>query len=216
MQVLENGFQGAGLKHISKAYLSNILIPYPEEIDDQIRIAHLLSKVEGLIAQRKQHLQQLDDLLKSVFLEMFGNPVRNERGWETSTIEGLCKLVADCPHSTPEYSEGGTGYYCVRSSDIVEGYLDLSKTYQVDENIFEYRIARYRPQVNDIVYSREGGRLGNAARIIGREQICLGQRMMLFQVNLANRPEFLWALLESVHFKSKLQGLIGGGSGTSR
>jgi type I restriction enzyme, S subunit len=51
-------------------------------ISDQKRIAYLLGKVEGLIAQRKQHLQQLDDLLKSVFLEMFGDPVRNEKGWD--------------------------------------------------------------------------------------------------------------------------------------
>lgn len=77
MHVLENGFKGAGLKHISKAYLSDIQIPYPEDIDDQRRIAHLLGRVEGLITQRKQHLQQLDDLLKSVFLEMFGDPILN-------------------------------------------------------------------------------------------------------------------------------------------
>lgn len=50
-------------------------------IDDQIRIAHLLGKVEGLIAQRKQHLQQLDHLLKSVFLEMFGDPLLNPHGF---------------------------------------------------------------------------------------------------------------------------------------
>ena len=81
MQVLENGFKGAGLKHISKAYLSDIQILYPEEIDDQRRIAHLLGKVEGLIAHRKQHLQQLDDLLRSVFLEMFGDPIVNPRGF---------------------------------------------------------------------------------------------------------------------------------------
>lgn len=54
-------------------------IPVPEEIDDQKRIAHLLGKVEGLIARRKHHLQQLDDLLKSVFLEMFGDPITNPR-----------------------------------------------------------------------------------------------------------------------------------------
>ena len=212
MQVLENGFKGAGLKHISKAYLSDIQIPYPEDIDDQRRIAHLLGKVEGLIAQRKQHLQQLDDLLKSVFLEMFGDPVRNEKGWETSPIEGFCEAVIDCPHSTPEYSDVETGYYCVRSSDIVEGYLDLKNTYQVSKDVFEDRITRYRPQPNDIVYSREGGRLGNAARISGGRPICLGQRMMLFKVNSSNKPEFLWALLESAPFKSKLRGLVGGGA----
>lgn len=81
MQVLENGFKGAGLKHISKAYLADIQIPYPEDVDDQRRIAHLLSKVQGLIAQRKQHLQHLDDLLKGVFLEMFGDPILNPHGF---------------------------------------------------------------------------------------------------------------------------------------
>ena len=63
-------------------------IPLPP-LDDQIRIARLLGKVEGLIAQRKKHLQQLDDLLKSVFLEMFGDPVRNEKGWTAAPLEQL-------------------------------------------------------------------------------------------------------------------------------
>ena len=98
---------------------------------------------------------------------------------------------------------GGNGLLLRRSSDIVEGYLDLTKTYQVDEQVFEDRIARHRPQLNDIVYSREGGRLGNAARIIDREPICLGQRMMLFKVSSADRPEFLWALLESISVQVK-------------
>lgn len=92
MQVLENGFKGAGLKHIAKAYLSDIQIPYPENIDDQRRIAHLLGKVEGLIAHRKQHLQQLDDLLKGVFLEMFGDPVRNEKGWDKPELKAFGKI----------------------------------------------------------------------------------------------------------------------------
>ena len=72
-------------------------IPVPEELDNQKRIAHLLGKVEGLIARRKQHLQQLDDLLKSVFLEMFGDPVRNEKGWETVPF-----------HKVGKFTSGGT------------------------------------------------------------------------------------------------------------
>ena len=55
-------------------------IPVPS-LEDQIRIAYLLGKVEKLLAQRKQHVQHLDALLRSVFLEMFGDPVRNEKGW---------------------------------------------------------------------------------------------------------------------------------------
>lgn len=83
----------AGHKRVPAAFLENFEIPeWP--LDDQIRIAHLLGKVEGLIAQRKQHLQQLDDLLKSVFLEMFGDPVRNEKGWEPTTIGQIIKVAS--------------------------------------------------------------------------------------------------------------------------
>lgn len=62
--------------HLYPKDVERISIPFPP-LDDQNRIAHLLGKVEGLITQRKQHLQQLDNLLKSVFLEMFGDPILN-------------------------------------------------------------------------------------------------------------------------------------------
>ncbi|MDL5596088.1 restriction endonuclease subunit S [Bacillus subtilis] len=72
--------------------IEGLEIPVPDEFDNQIRIAHLLGKVEGLIAQRKQHLQQLDDLLKSLFLEMFGDPVRNEKGWDKPELKVFGKI----------------------------------------------------------------------------------------------------------------------------
>jgi len=67
-------------------------IPTPEDRDDQIRIAHLLGKVENLIARRKQQLAQLDALLKSVFLKMFGDPVRNEKGWDKPALRAFGKI----------------------------------------------------------------------------------------------------------------------------
>ncbi|MEQ3634374.1 restriction endonuclease subunit S [Thalassolituus sp.] len=210
-QKLINQGRGVALKNLSATIIRDLEIDLPP-YNDQIRIAHLLGKVEGLIAQRKQHLQQLDDLLKSVFLEMFGDPVRNEKGWETTELEHLCEQVIDCPHSTPVYSDEPTGYYCVRSGDIVDGYLDLTKTLQVERQVYEKRIKRYIPKTNDVVYSREGGRLGNAARVLGVETICLGQRIMLFKAGVENSAEFLWALLESRPFKTKLRGLVGGGA----
>jgi type I restriction enzyme S subunit len=77
---------------ISLGDIQSYKIPVPDDRDDQIRIAHLLGKVEGLIAQRKQHLQQLDYLLKSVFLEMFGDPVRNEKGWDKPELKSFGKI----------------------------------------------------------------------------------------------------------------------------
>ncbi|WP_312477610.1 restriction endonuclease subunit S [Stutzerimonas nitrititolerans] len=88
IQIKEAGYS----RHFK--FLKEVEIPIPfkgdaPDFDGQIRIAHLLGKVEGLIAERKQHLQQLDDLLKSVFLEMFGDPVRNEKGWTPAPLEQL-------------------------------------------------------------------------------------------------------------------------------
>lgn len=77
-------------KTLNSKSLAEIEIPVPP-LDDQIRIAHLLSKVEGLIAQRKQNLQQLDDLLKSVFLEMFGP---TSPGYETWPLVEIRELAA--------------------------------------------------------------------------------------------------------------------------
>lgn len=83
--------QAAMGKTLNSKSLAEIAIPVPPP-DDQIRIAHLLGKVEVLIAQRKQHLQQLDDLLRSVFLEMFGDPVRNEKGWDKPELKAFGKI----------------------------------------------------------------------------------------------------------------------------
>ncbi|PJK13505.1 restriction endonuclease subunit S [Lysobacteraceae bacterium NML120232] len=66
--------------------ISSFKIPVPVEPENQRRVAHLLGKAEALIAQRKQQLQQLDELLKSVFLQMFGDPVRNEKRWLKESI----------------------------------------------------------------------------------------------------------------------------------
>lgn len=52
-------------------------------LSDQLHIANLLSKAESLITQRKQSIALLDEYLKSTFLEMFGDPVGNEKGWKT-------------------------------------------------------------------------------------------------------------------------------------
>jgi len=69
---IEKKGSGATVKGITQDNLYNLKIPFPE-YNDQIRIATLLSRVEALIATRKNNLKQLDNFLKSTFLEMFGD-----------------------------------------------------------------------------------------------------------------------------------------------
>ncbi len=89
-KMLGDAFGGAQ-PHINQKYVKDFKIPLPP-LDDQIRIAHLLGKVEGLIAQSKQQLQLLVDLLNGVFLEMFGDPVRNEKGWDKPELKAFGKI----------------------------------------------------------------------------------------------------------------------------
>ena len=79
---------GATIPHINRDALERIPVPV-FAYDDQIRIATLLSKVENLISRRREQLKQLDELLKSVFLEMFGDPVRNEKRWEKKRMDEI-------------------------------------------------------------------------------------------------------------------------------
>ncbi len=64
-------------------YLKDIKIPIPDQLEDQIKIAHLLSHTENLIAQRQESITLLDEYLRGVFLEMFGTPIINNKDWES-------------------------------------------------------------------------------------------------------------------------------------
>jgi type I restriction enzyme S subunit len=76
---------GSTFKAITQETLKKVEVPCPSK-DEQIRIATLLSRVEALINTRKENLRLLDDFLKSTFLEMFGDPARNEKGFDIRTL----------------------------------------------------------------------------------------------------------------------------------
>lgn len=114
--------------------ISSFEIPVPEEFNDQIRIAHLLGKVEGLIAQRKQHLLQLGDLLKSVFLEMFGDPAQNEKGWEQEPLGGLVSEKIGYGIVQPG-NPVETGVPVIRVGDFIGTEISSSGITKVDEKI---------------------------------------------------------------------------------
>lgn len=82
---------GSTFKAITQKILNEIVVPFPS-YPDQLHIANLLSKAENLIAQRKESIRLLDEFLKSTFLEMFGDPVRNEKGWKTKPLGVLCNI----------------------------------------------------------------------------------------------------------------------------
>lgn len=158
MHILEAGFKGAGLKHISKEYISKIKIPLPEKYEDQIRIATLLSRAEALIAKRKESIRLLDELLQSTFLEMFGDPVRNEKGWKQYKLKEISTRFSDGPFGsnlkTEHYSN--SGIRVIRLQNIgVNQFLDKDKVF-VHENHYNKVLKKYTCNPNDIVIATMG------------------------------------------------------------
>lgn len=101
LQILEAGFKGAGLKNISKKYISEIKIPLLP-LKEQQRIAGLLSQIEELINKREESIKLLDELSKSTFLDMFGDPVLNPKKFEKEKIKKFGKIVTG---NTPPRAE---------------------------------------------------------------------------------------------------------------
>lgn len=126
-QEILKDFRGAAIGGISRGFVDIAKIPLPV-LNDQIRIAHLLDKVEGLIAQRKQHLQQLDDLLKSVFLGMFGDPVRNEKGWDKPELKAFGKIsTGNTPPRKDQTNYDGEFIEWVKTDNIPKDAMFITK-----------------------------------------------------------------------------------------
>lgn len=208
---------GSTMKHVVKKDFESHQIPLPS-LDDQKRIAHLLGKVEGLIARRKQHLQQLDDLVKSVFLEMFGDPVRNEKGWNK---EPFSKLLVDI--------ESGKSPKCeARQADKDEwGVLKLgavtSCIYKPEENKALPQginpVPKHEVKVGDLLFSRK-----NTYELVAacayvfetRPKLLLPDLIFRFVLREDARvnPIFLWKLLVTDSQRKKIQSLAAGAAGS--
>jgi type I restriction enzyme S subunit len=199
-------------KTLNKSKLERLEIPLPA-LDDQKRIAAVLRKADELRHQRHESLGLSENLMRSVFIDMFGDPETNPKGWDQCSLEDLCERIVDCPHSTPIYSDTPTAFYCVRSSDIQNGKLDLASARYVSEYVFAERIARHEPKTGEVIYTREGGRLGHAGQVPKGRRICLGQRMMLFcgKAKVTSNA-FLNGLLNAASFRSRVLKLVGGGA----
>ncbi|MFN8166805.1 MAG: restriction endonuclease subunit S [Bacteroidia bacterium] len=83
---------GATIPHINKSVLEKISVPLPA-LKTQIKIASILEQADAARQKRKQANQLTEQFLQSVFLEMFGDPVRNEKGWEVKKISDFVKEI---------------------------------------------------------------------------------------------------------------------------
>ena len=126
---------GSTFQAITQTTLKRLEIPLPP-LDDQIRIATLLSKVENLISRRREQLRQLDELLKSVFLEMFGDPVRNEKGWDILPFHQVGHFVSGGTPSKKRADYWDGNFPWVSPKDMKVSKIEDAEDH-IAESVFE-------------------------------------------------------------------------------
>lgn len=119
LHILERGFKGAGLKNISSKYVEEIQIPLPD-LETQNKIVAILDKAKAILDKREETISKYKELLRASFLEMFGDPVKNNKGWEVDILANLAKLergrFSPRPRNDPSYFNGD--YPFIQTGDI--------------------------------------------------------------------------------------------------
>lgn len=155
IKILEDGFKGAGLKHISKKYISEIKIPLLP-LQDQQKIAKLLSQIEKLIKKREESIKLLDELTKSTFLDMFESILTNKKPENLLSFEQMAVIdtnmttdfekYANFPHIGIASIEKDTGkildFKLVKDDNLISG------KYIFDERHILY--SKIRPNLNKV------------------------------------------------------------------
>jgi type I restriction enzyme S subunit len=118
------------VKHLSVKKINSITIPLPP-LPIQHQIADLLDTADALCRTTAEQLQQLDDLAESVFLEMFGDVVRNEKGWEKKQLRKIGKIQTGNtpPRSIEKYYGNDVEWIKTDNINIPQMYLSKAKEF---------------------------------------------------------------------------------------
>lgn len=108
--------------------LKELQVPIPPR-EEQERIVAELDCLSGVIEKKREQLKQLDALAQSIFYQMFGDPITNEKGWQVKTIGDVCKLKSG-DSSANNTSEGSLPYIKVGDMNMNENipYITTSST----------------------------------------------------------------------------------------
>ena len=116
--------------------------------EDQKHIVTFLDKITHLIFLRKQQLSKLDELVKSRFIELFGDTILNPFGWDKNMLGSVCD-VRDGTHDSPQYHE--TGYPLVTSKNVTGGKIDLTDCSLICKADFDKINERSKVDIGDII-----------------------------------------------------------------
>lgn len=184
---------GATFKEVSKAVISEVKVPLPP-LPEQRRIAAILDKADALRAKRREAIAKLDQLLQSVFLDMFGDPVTNPKRWPTVPLREFGKVTTGNTPPRAVADNYGDGIEWIKS-DNLNTPSDYLTTAEERLSISGERVARIAPPGSVLITCIAGSLncIGNLA--IADRRVAFNQQIN--SVTPRDAPvEFLYSLLK--------------------
>lgn len=189
--------KGVTILHLVKSALLSIPILLPP-LSTQLSIVSELDKINELIRLKKEQLKDFDNLAQSIFYEMFGDPVENERGWDVKKIKDIAteKLSYGSGASAVPFN---TSVRYIRITDINE-YGEL-KDEKVSPNIFD---EKYLLAEGDILFARSGATVGKTYLHKKNENPCIyaGYLIRLRPNEMIVLPYYVYYYTKSNYYKS--------------
>lgn len=150
---VSNLINGATRQKLTQTDMRKMEIPLPP-LEEQYKITKTLDKVSDLIAKRKQQLEKLDLLVKSKFVEMFGDPSTNPYKWSKKYFDEISDVITDGEHATPKRSQ--KGIYLLSARNILNHYIQVDDVDYIDEDEYNRISKRIVPNVGDVLISCSG------------------------------------------------------------
>lgn len=186
-------WSGSTIPHIYFKDYKNEEIKLPQ-LNEQKAIAEKLDKVTDLIEKRKKQIEKLDELIKSRFIEMFGE-IRQELA-----LNKLCNFI-DYRGKTPEKSKEGLPFITARN--VKMHYMSFETLEFISESTYKDVMTRGIPKEGDVLFTTEAP-LGNVCRVPHFDtKFYIGQRIITMQPILV-KAAYLEYALSSNEFKNKL------------
>lgn len=167
--ILENQASGATVKGITLDAIKNLEVPLPP-LEEQKRIAAILDKADRVRRKRQEAIRLTEELGRSIFLDMFGDPVTNPKGWE---IKKLSTTFAKSPQIgiiKPAHADGC--YPVIRVGEIGNRQVELEKCGRV--TLSDQETEKFRCNLGDVLLARAIGsesHLGKASMLQKTDQI---------------------------------------------
>lgn len=203
--------KGATVKGITLDQLKAIKIPLPP-LAEQRRIASILDKADELRQKRQQAIEKLDQLLQASFIDMFGDPVSNPKGFEVKKLSEQVDLIQIGPFGTQLHQEDyiENGIPLINPSHIKNGKIIPNHKLTVSQSKYE-ELTQYHLRLNDVLLGRRG-EMGRCAVVTQNEVgwLC-GTGSLFLRPNLEKiNPFFLELLLSSDSIKRYLENVSQG------